>query len=52
MKHADLPIGFHPVPGRDVDRARLPAEPKRRRLRLPRPTKNNDPAYRKAMRAR
>lgn len=49
MKHSDLPIGFHPV-------HRTTSMPRGKRLepsrigphyRAPRPSKSDDPAYRK-----
>lgn len=50
MKHSDLPIGFHPI-GRatTMPRGRRLAaeEPFVKRHRAPKPSKSDDPAYRK-----
>lgn len=49
MKHSDLPIGFHPI-GRVTMMPRgkrLEPEGFGKRHRAPKPSKNDDPVYRK-----
>jgi hypothetical protein len=54
VKHSDLPIGFHPI-GRTTTMPRglrMAPEVIVKRHRAPRPSKSDDPAYRKQAAAR